>query len=112
MTDRTPEQQVAHGKYMAVVLSDLEFETLIRERIRNLYSKIPFLEELHDSYNTVTFNYTPTGSDPAKWTARIGAGYSNQADSTGEILHQSLEDSIDAYSRKKTNKLSLLLTNE
>lgn len=106
---RTPESQIAYANLLATELTDLEFETLVRERIKREFSKIKFREELNDHYIIVSFSYSPYSSDPAKWNARIGAGFNKSTDASGEVFSRCVHGAVVAYELQPGNKLSLLL---
>ena len=94
--------------YLANALSDLEFELLIRNRIkiafRRMHDREPNLDEAR---NTCVF--TMEWNDEAGWSVRIGENYNKSASNEGQVLSQCCADVVRMYEMKNGNKLSLLL---
>jgi hypothetical protein len=94
--------------YLAIHLTDLEFEMLIRDRIKLQFAAVhKHNENLSESYNNCTFNMS--WGDEAKWNVGIGENYSKSADTSGQVLSRCVADVEAAFDRKSRNKLSLLL---
>jgi hypothetical protein len=102
-----------HGVNLAVELAaeltDLEFEMLIRERIKRVFNlaheRNPNLSESHN-YCTFTMSW----GDEAKWNIALGQTYTKKADVYGQVLAATIEDAEAIMDRQSRNKLSLLLT--
>jgi hypothetical protein len=98
----------ALANYLAVHLSDLEFELLIRERIKWLFDKLHSAEpNLYEGNNSCRF--TMSWTDNAEWHVRIGENYNKIADVEGQVLSRCCHDVAKLYEMKNGNKLSLLL---
>jgi len=94
--------------YLALHLTDLEFEMLIRDRIKLAFAAVHKRNEnLSDSYNSCTF--VMSWGDEAKWNVTIGETYSKSADTSGQVLSRCVADVEAAFDRKSLNKLSMLL---
>lgn len=94
--------------HLAVELTDVEFELLLRHRIkavlRAAHERNPNLSESH---NKAYFFYS--GSDKSEWKVGVGETYSKCAETDGEVLTHSIRDAEDIMLAKSRNKLSLLL---
>jgi len=94
--------------YLANALSDLEFELLIRNRIKNEFKRMHASEpNLDESRNSCVFEMS--WGDEARWLVRIGENYNKSADTEGQVLSRSCQDVMRMYDMKNDNKLSLLL---
>jgi hypothetical protein len=94
--------------YLALHLTDLEFEMLIRDRIKLLFiGAHERNSNLSESYNTCTF--TMSWTDNSEWCIRIGENYNKSASVDGQVLSRCMTDAEIMYDRKNANKLSLLL---
>lgn len=94
--------------HLAQHLSDLEFEMLVRERIKQLFiTAHNLVPNLSESYNACSF--TMSWSDNAHWNVRVGENYNKSADIEGQVLSNCMHDVRQVYSMKHRNKLSLLL---
>jgi len=94
--------------YLANALSDLEFELLIRNRIKNefkrLHSREPNLDEGRNSCQFIM-----SWADEPEWHVRIGENYNKSASNEGQVLSACCADVARMYDMKNGNKLSLLL---
>ena len=94
--------------YLANALSDLEFELLIRNRIKiefnRLHHREPNLDEARNSCSFVM-----SWNDEAEWSVRIGENYNKSANNEGQVLSVCCHDVAHMYDMKNGNKLSLLL---
>jgi hypothetical protein len=96
------------AQHLAQHLSDVEFELLVRERIKNLFRNVHGeLPNLSESYNACSF--IMSWSDESKWRVGIGENYSKSADVEGQVLSRCVADVMRIYEMKQGNKLSLLL---
>ena len=94
--------------YLANALSDLEFELLIRNRIKIEFKRLHHREpNLDDARNSCSF--VMSWSDEAEWSVRIGENYSKSASNEGQVLSACCADVVRMYEMKNGNKLSLLL---
>jgi len=97
------------ANYLALHLSDLEFELLIRQRIRDHFNRIhadnPNLSQT--SHNDCSFTWSQ--SDKSEWRVGIGETYSKRAITEGEVLATTFSDVDIIMQQKYRNKLSLLL---
>jgi len=89
-------------------MSDLEFEMLIRKRVKHLMDKIlacnPQFEARHSSCE---FRWSM--EDISLWYVSLGETYSKTFSSKGEVLSQTIYDAENQFYRQKANKVSLLL---
>ena len=93
---------------LADTLTDLEFELLVRNRVRALFSSAHAANaNLDERYDCVTFRYD--GLDKSTWCVMLGEVYSKRADTTGEVLRATFSDAINIMHAKDNNKLSVLL---
>lgn len=96
------------ANHLAVELTDLEFELLVRERIKimlaNTRKSHPNLAESHDS---VDFRFSVT--DKSMWDVSLGETYSKYASTKGEVLSSTMHDVLEIIDARDRNKLSLLL---
>ena len=96
------------ANYLAYHLSDLEFELLVRERIRTKFvhqhTLWPGLAEHH---NACAFRYK--WEDASEWTITVGSTYRDEVTVKGEVLSMTVHNAADQYARQHGNKLSLLL---
>jgi hypothetical protein len=96
------------ANHLAANLTDLEFELLVRERIKllfnNAHNAIPNLSE---SINVCRFEMS--WGDNSKWSVTIGENYSKSACIDGQVLSRCVHDVQQLYAMKHANKLSLLL---
>jgi hypothetical protein len=94
--------------HLAKVLTNLEFELLVRKRISSALAYVhatrPNLSESHDK---VFFFYN--NSDSSYWDCGLGETYSKNATTKGEVLSHTLRDVGAIMDAKECNKLSLLL---
>ena len=96
------------ANHLARELTDLEFEMLVRERIKQLFiTAHNLVPNLSESYNSCTFHMSWT--DNASWSVRIGENYNKAADIEGQVLSNCMHDVRQVYNMKHRNKLSLLL---
>ena len=94
--------------YLAAALTDLEFELLIRNRIKNEFKRMHASEpNLDEGRNSCQFFMS--WGDEAHWNVRIGENYNKSADTEGQVLSRSCQDVMRMYDMKNGNKLSLLL---
>ena len=93
---------------LAVLLTDTEFELLVRERVRleaqALYAVVPNISEQHTN---ISFSWQ-TMNEPAKWTVRCGVNYSSSTQEEGEVLVTTRQDVAERYMRQSRNKMALL----
>lgn len=96
------------SKHLAVSLTDLEFELLIRERIKlqfeNAHARTFGLGESH---NTCQFTYN--WNDKSQWRVELGSTYNDQVSLRGEVLTRTVINCGAQYEMQHGNKLSLLL---
>lgn len=99
---------VAYANHLATTLSDLEFEMLLRERIKAKFAAI-FVrnENLGESYNSCSFTYS--WDDKSTWSVSLGKNYATRVSASGQVLNATVEDAMAAHDRQHANKLSLLL---
>lgn len=94
--------------HLAIELTDVEFELLIRARVKAViaaaHERNPNLGESHDK---AWFYYS--ASDKCTWNVGVGETYSKKAETEGEVLSHSFRDAEDIMLAKSRNKLSLLL---
>jgi len=96
------------ANYLAITLSDLEFELLVRSRIKNEFARLHRHEpNLSESYNTCRFGMS--WSDESEWHVRVGENYNKSAEVDGQVLSRCCSDVAKLYEMKNGNKLSLLL---
>lgn len=96
------------AQYLAVNLSELEFELLMRERIKREFDGLHLHEpNLSESYNSCTFMMS--WADESSWRVAIGENYSRSAEITGQVLGKCVEQVLRLYHMKGVNKLSRLL---
>ena len=94
--------------HLAKSMTDLEFEMLIRERIKHLFAGIHHSEpNLSESYNFCQF--TMSWTDNAQWHVRVGENYNKAAEIDGQVLSKCCADVVRLYDMKNGNKLSVLL---
>ena len=96
------------AEHLAITLSDIEFELLVRARIRRHFIT---LEQEHpnlsDSYHACT--YTHSWNDESRWSLSMGGNYNTSVNTVGQVLSRTAEDISTMYRLKNVNKLSLLL---
>lgn len=96
------------ANHLADELTDLEFELLVRNRIKAILARTrrthPNLSESHDA---VSFRFSVT--DKSMWNVGLGETYSKNADTTGEVLSHTASNVLDIIDARDRNKLSLLL---
>jgi hypothetical protein len=96
------------SKYLATNLNDLEFEMLVRERIRMefeaAHSEYPQFSESHNSCRFV-FEW----NDQCKWNVGVGSTYRDAISIAGEVLHGTVVNAVRQYEMQNGNKLSKLL---
>ena len=96
------------ANHLAANLTDLEFELLVRERIKLLFlATTQAHPNLSESYNSCRFEMS--WSDNSAWYVQIGENYSKAADIKGQVLTRCVQDVQHVYAMKHSNKLSLLL---
>jgi hypothetical protein len=96
------------ARYLAQLMSDLEFEMLVRERIKQLFdSLMKELPNLSEAHNACIFRMSWT--DNATWDINIGETYNKTAEMRGQVLSKCISDVLRLYEMKNSNKLSLLL---
>ena len=96
------------AKHLATALSDLEFEMLIRERIKAHFTAThSYLPNLSDTHDRCSFRMS--WNDDAEWTVGIGETYSRNTDATGQVLSNTMNAAETAHSQRSVNKLSRLL---
>jgi hypothetical protein len=94
--------------YLADNLTDLEFELLIRERIKRKFDAVhSHNPNLSESYNRCSFSMS--WGDEAQWHVSIGETYSKSADMNGQVLDNCMSDVYQLYMMQQGNKLSRLL---
>ena len=93
---------------LAYKLSDLEFELLVRARIKNSFAEALRRDpNLSESYNTVTFLFGV--SDDSMWTVAMGQNYRTSKSCTGQVLSATFDDVMQSLGMQERNKLSLLI---
>lgn len=98
----------ALAEHLADNLNNLEFELLIRARIRKHFKDAHYcIPNLSESYNTCSFNYND--NDKSLWNFGIGASYSDSLYLKGEVLAITVDNAVKQYELQHGNKLSLLL---
>jgi len=108
MTMQVELKDVALAEHLARTLTDLEFEMLVRERIKHLFKGVHHATpNLSESYNSCRF--TMSWTDNAEWHVRIGETYNKAAEVDGQVLSKCCADVVRLYEMKNANKLSVLL---
>ncbi len=100
---------IARAKFLAIDLSDLEFEFLIRERILGMFRRLPNYAELSESYCRAAISLSPGSHDAAKWDVSIGSNYGDCVDLKGEVFSATLRLVNSTYTAKNSIKLSKLI---
>lgn len=96
------------ANYLARHLTDLEFELVVRERIKWRFEKAhmnyPGFDECH---NACRFSFE--WNDKCAWTVSLGTTYRDAVTVHGEVLSISVANACAQYELQHGNKLSLLL---
>lgn len=93
---------------LAVELTDLEFELLVRKRIKLQFEDMRAADDnLSESHEHVSFSWY--GANEPEWKLGIGVRYGNTVSAEGQVLSKTAEDVFAAHQRKNGNKLSFLL---
>jgi len=114
IVDITPAEpidppEVARGKQLAIELSDLEFETLVRARVvRALRSDI-FHENLSASSTYAQLTVRMEAGNTDGWMVSAYQTYDKSTDAKGEILSTTVRSAYRALMERATNKLATLL---
>ena len=96
------------ANHLAANLTDLEFELLVRERIKLAFNRAHNSQSnLSESYNVCRFEMS--WGDNSDWHVQIGENYSKSANIDGQVLSRCMLDVMCLYEMKHANKLSLLL---
>lgn len=98
-----------YAKYLAVKLTDLEFETLIRERAKNELKNHWFYPQLNGSSTYARINICADNTDPIVWEVTAYINYTKYQSGKGEILRETVYDTFNMLARSQNNKLSKLL---
>ncbi len=94
--------------FLAVQLSDYEFEMLVRMRIKRLFEGAEDRhQELSDSHHSCHFSYS--WGDESEWRVSLGSTYRDHVDTKGQVLGVTLANCERQWYEQKENKLSLLL---
>lgn len=98
-----------YAEHLAANLTDLEFELMLRARIKRILDATHAAREnLGEHHTSVRFEYSV--ADKSTWRVSLGETYSLSASSEGEVFTCSVSDAIQIMDAKKNNKLSLLLS--
>ena len=96
------------ANWLAVNLTDLEFELLLRERIKLSIAKVMRTDSnLSESHNEVSFKFNP--EDKSEWYVAVGESYGKRESHRGEVLETTALQLAAIYNMRYTNRLSNLL---
>ena len=97
--------------WLATHLSDVEFELLVRKRVKRLFDdelrKHPNLDTAYSSCRYV-HNFT----DKSQWHVAVGENYRMRAEQEGEVLSITVAQSVKIMQMREDNKISGLLTDQ
>lgn len=96
------------AEHLAGVMTDLEFELLVRARIKKMFDAVHAARpNLYPTHDYCAFRYNR--EDKSEWTINLGETYSKKASAEGEVLTSTFADALEIMDAKDRNKLSLLL---
>lgn len=96
------------AEYLADYLTDLEFELLVRNRIKELFKRAFRAQEAFaEHHSECTFTYS--WGDAASWRVALGSNYNNTVSMRGEVLTKTVINAATQWDLQHGNKLSLLL---
>lgn len=104
------ESELEQWRYEAVVMTDLQFETMVRARIIHMFNHLPNRDQLNESYLTARFAYTMSGDNDRNWTVVVGSTYSDTVEARGGVLLTTGQSAYNAYTAQGNNKYSKLLS--
>jgi len=93
---------------LAHELTDLEFELLVRARIKREFHRAEEkLPNIYDNHHRCS--YTHSFTEQGEWSIGIGENYSKSVRCEGEVLARTMHDAIVTMGLRYDNKLSKLL---
>jgi hypothetical protein len=96
------------AEHLADTLSDLEFEMLVRARVRIQFERaLVALPNLYEGQSSCRYHHS--FADKSTWMVTVGETYSRSATVEGEVLSLTVTDAISVMRLKYENKLSNLL---
>jgi hypothetical protein len=97
------------AEHLAKSLTDLEFELLVRERIRAHFKvRLGLNDALGESHNECKFYFR--WNDKSIWCVSLGATYNDAVTLQGEVLSTTVRNCATQWDMQNGNKLSLLLS--
>jgi hypothetical protein len=96
------------AEYLAKHLSDIEFELLVRNRVKLHFGTAHVLQpNLGESHNRCSFIFN--WDDKSQWSVVLGSTYANEVQLKGEVLSITVANALNQFDLQTGNKLSLLL---
>lgn len=96
------------AKWLVDNLTDLEFELLVRDRVRREFARIesmyPNLSSAHHSCR-----YAHSFTDESEWRVDVGENYRNCASQQGQVLSVTVRQAGKIMDMRVENNISLLL---
>ena len=90
---------------LAYRLSDWEFETLLRTRVRAALERLNYVTDGENSYNRLIFSFS---AFKAEWSVTVGRNYDTATTSRGEVLSALVSVATCYVINLEGTKMSLL----
>ena len=98
----------AFAKWLVDNLTDLEFELLLRDRIKMEFARaFSMVPNLCESVSICTFQHR--WNDDSQWTVRIGENYRKEAQQEGQVLSVTVRQAVSIMDMKAQNTMTRLL---